>query len=185
VGKLSAGRGVVNPGKARDYLTLPHVTGRFPPDPHRSCCASRIKFGEGPSQRGDAVSDVPTVPGAGRVLVVDDEPHIRRVLEAILRKEGFDVLVAIDGSQGLEELDAEHVDLVILDLMMPGANGLEILSKIRSRPERPDTPVIILTAKGQDTDRDAAFAGGANDFLTKPFSPKKLIARIQEILGED
>ena len=118
-------------------------------------------------------------------MVVDDEPHIRRVLEAILRKEGFDVLVAIDGSQGLEELDAEHVDLVILDLMMPGANGLEILSKIRSRPERPDTPVIILTAKGQDTDRDAALAGGANDFLTKPFSPKKLIARIQEILGKD
>jgi len=130
------------------------------------------------------VSDVPTVPRVGRILVVDDEPHIRRVLEAILGREGFEVLVASDGPQGLDELSAEDVDLVILDLMMPGLNGLEILSKIRSDPDRAETPVIILTAKGQDTDRDAALAGGANDFLTKPFSPKKLIARIHEILGE-
>jgi DNA-binding response OmpR family regulator len=73
---------------------------------------------------------------------------------------------------------------VILDLMLPDANGLEILSKIRASSSRPDTPVIILTAKGQDTDREAAMAGGANDFMTKPFSPKKLIARIDEILAE-
>lgn len=131
------------------------------------------------------MSEVPAVPKAARILVVDDEPHIRRVLEAILGKEGFEVLVAVDGPQGLDELGAEDVDLVILDLMMPGANGLEILSKIRSDPLRAKTPVIILTAKGQDTDRDAALAGGANDFLTKPFSPKKLIARIHEILGEN
>jgi len=131
------------------------------------------------------VSEVPAVSKVVRILVVDDEPHIRRVLEAILGKEGFEVLVAVDGPQGLEELSTEEVDLVILDLMMPGANGLEILSKIRSDPLRENTPVIILTAKGQDTDREAALAGGANDFLTKPFSPKKLIARIHEILGEN
>lgn len=131
------------------------------------------------------MSEVPAVPKAARILVVDDEPHIRRVLEAILGKEGFEVLVAVDGPQGLDELGTEDIDLVILDLMMPGANGLEILSKIRSDPLRAKTPVIILTAKGQDTDRDAALAGGANDFLTKPFSPKKLIARIHEILGEN
>ena len=129
--------------------------------------------------------DVQPSSTGGRILVVDDEPHIRRVLSAILGKSGFDVIMASDGSQGLDELGTEEVDLVILDLMMPGANGLEILSKIRSDPKRADTPVIILTAKGQDTDRDAALAGGANDFLTKPFSPKKLIARIQEILGPD
>ncbi len=131
------------------------------------------------------MSEVPAVSKVVRILVVDDEPHIRRVLEAILGKEGFEVLVAVDGPQGLEELSTEEVDLVILDLMMPGANGLEILSKIRSDPLRENTPVIILTAKGQDTDREAALAGGANDFLTKPFSPKKLIARIHEILGEN
>lgn len=131
------------------------------------------------------MSEVPAVSKVVRILVVDDEPHIRRVLEAILGKEGFEVLVAVDGPQGLDELSTEEVDLVILDLMMPGANGLEILSKIRSDPQRKNTPVIILTAKGQDTDREAALAGGANDFLTKPFSPKKLIARIHEILGEN
>jgi DNA-binding response OmpR family regulator len=131
------------------------------------------------------VPEVPTVQGSGRILVVDDEPHIRRVLSAILGSRGYEVMMASDGNQGLSELGNEDVDLVILDLMMPGANGLEILSKIRTDPLRSETPVIILTAKGQDTDREAALAGGANDFLTKPFSPKKLIARIEEILGRD
>lgn len=129
--------------------------------------------------------DVTTTRGNRRILVVDDEPHIRRVLSAVLEGRGYEVTTAFDGSQGLDELSGAGADLVILDLMMPGASGLEILSKIRTDPRRPDVPVIILTAKGQDTDRDAALAGGANDFLTKPFSPKKLLARIEEILGED
>ena len=119
----------------------------------------------------------------GRILVVDDEPHIRRVLDAMLGKEGFEVVTADDGAQGLLALAAGGIDLVILDLLMPGAHGLEVLSKIRTDPDRGKTPVIILTAKGQDTDREAAFAGGADDFMTKPFSPKKLVARIREILG--
>ena len=129
------------------------------------------------------MADALPIEGNRRILVVDDEPHIRRVLEVILGSRGFDVVIASDGMQGLDNLGREPVDLILLDIMMPGASGLEILSKIRSNPERGDTPVIILTAKGQDTDREAALAGGANDFLTKPFSPKKLIARIEEILG--
>jgi len=128
------------------------------------------------------VAHAPLVEGNRRVLVVNDEPHIRRVLEAALGSGGFDVMMASDGVQGLDELGRKAFGLVILDLMMPGTSGLEILSKIRANPDRADTPVIILTAKGQDADREAALAGGANDFLTKPFSPKKLIARIQEIL---
>ena len=130
------------------------------------------------------MSETSSEAGARRVLVVDDEPHIRRVLSAVLTERGFHVTEACDGSEGLEELESVEVDLVILDLMMPGASGLEILSHIRSDPRRASLPVIILTAKGQDTDREAAFAGGANDFLTKPFSPKKLIARIEEILQQ-
>lgn len=118
-----------------------------------------------------------------RILVVDDEPHIRRVLDAMLGKEGFEVVLAEDGAEGLREIAAGNVDLVILDLLMPGANGLEVLAKIRTDPDKGTTPVIILTAKGQDTDREAAFAGGADDFVTKPFSPKKLVARIREILS--
>jgi len=120
----------------------------------------------------------------GRILVVDDEPHIRRILTTVLTLEGFQVRLARDGSEGLRVWVAGAFDLVILDLLMPGASGLEVLAKIRSDPERGSTPIIILTAKGQDTDRQAALAGGANDFLTKPFSPKKLVARIREILGE-
>ena len=127
--------------------------------------------------------DLP-VEGNRCILVVDDEPHIRRVLEVILGSSGFEVVIASDGMQGLDNLGREPVDLILLDLMMPGASGLEILSKIRANPDRANTPVIILTAKGQDTDREAALAGGANDFLTKPFSPRKLIARIEEILGD-
>ena len=123
------------------------------------------------------------MPGSRRILVVDDEPHIRRVLSAILGSGGYEVTMASDGAEGLDVFGSGDVDLVILDLMMPGASGLEILSKIRTDTRRADTPVIILTAKGQDTDRDAALAGGADDFLTKPFSPKKLLARIEEILG--
>jgi DNA-binding response OmpR family regulator len=130
------------------------------------------------------LSDVPTGQRGGRILVVDDEPHIRRVLSAVLGGQGYEVLLAVDGAEGLKQLGTDPVDLVILDLMMPGASGLEILSVIRSDPARATTPVIILTAKGQDTDRDAALAGGADDFITKPFSPKKLLARIEEILGE-
>lgn len=116
--------------------------------------------------------------------MVDDEPHIRRVLSAVLGDRGFEITMANDGMEGLDELSVGTFDLVILDLMMPGASGLEVLSRMRSDPGQSETPVIILTAKGQDTDRDAAMAGGANDFLTKPFSPKKLIARIEEILDD-
>lgn len=119
----------------------------------------------------------------GRILVVDDEPHIRRVLEVVLEAEGFEVMLASDGAEGLVAVRNGRVDLVILDLLMPGASGLDVLAEIRSDAETADTPVIILTAKGQDADREAAFAGGADDFMTKPFSPRKLIARIHEILG--
>ena len=124
-----------------------------------------------------------SAPRGGSILVVDDEPHIRRVLSTILTSAGFDVSEASDGTEGMDAVNSDlDFQFVLLDFMMPGATGLEVLARIRSHPVRADTPVIILTAKGQDTDRQAALAGGANDFLTKPFSPKKLLARIHEIL---
>lgn len=105
----------------------------------------------------------------------------------MLTQLGFEVVEVTDGSKAISAFESEEppFDFVLLDLMMPGATGLEVLSKIRSDQARGDTPVIILTAKGQDTDRKAAMAGGADDFMTKPFSPKKLLARISEILGLD
>ena len=130
--------------------------------------------------------DQPAHQRGGRILVVDDEPHIRRALCTILTSDGFDVIEAKDGTEGMDAVrsDAEY-DFILLDFMMPGATGLEILARVRADSRRAETPVIILTAKGQDTDREAAMAGGADDFLTIPFSPKKLVARIREILDAD
>ena len=126
----------------------------------------------------------PTV-SRGHILVADDEPHIRRVLATLLRNAEFQVSEACDGTEALAFIDSpEAMDLAILDLMMPGATGLEVLATMRAHPRHARTPVIILTAKGQDTDREAALQGGADEFLTKPFSPKKLLLRIQEILAE-
>ena len=134
--------------------------------------------------RGDVVSDAATVQNRRSILVIDDEPHIRRVLEVALNSKGFDVITAPNGIEGLKEIKRDHVDLVVLDLMMPVAGGLETLSRIRANPIHSETPVIILTGKGQDADRECALAEGVNDFITKPFSPKKLIARIEDILRD-
>ena len=122
----------------------------------------------------------------GRILIADDEPHIRRILQTVLELDGFEVDLRHDGTDALEAIGGDqHYDLILLDIMMPGATGLEILGKIREMDSRKSTPVVILTAKGQDADRQAAFSLGADDFLTKPFSPKKLIARIHEIIAGD
>ena len=117
-----------------------------------------------------------------RILIVDDEPHIRRLLAMRLTNEGYEVREASDGQEGLAALPDFAPDLVLLDLMLPGASGLEVLSRMHADAEHRSLPVVILTAKGQDSDRELAFAGGATDFVTKPFSPKKLLARIREIL---
>jgi DNA-binding response OmpR family regulator len=119
-----------------------------------------------------------------RILVAEDEPHIRRVLETLLDTAGFEVDVVCDGIDALERLvdPDRHYDLLLTDLMMPGRSGLEVLEEVSRIPHRSHLPVVILTAKGQDADRTRALALGAADFLTKPFSPKKLLGRILEIL---
>ena len=122
----------------------------------------------------------------GHILIADDEPHIRRILQALLEMAGFEVDLRHDGTDALEAVQGDdHYDLILLDIMMPGATGLEILGKIRAMEARKSTPVVILTAKGQDADRQAAFSLGADDFLTKPFSPRKLLARIHQIIEGD
>ena len=118
----------------------------------------------------------------GRILVADDEPHIRRLLATLLEAASFEVDCVVDGVHALERLEGDGgYDLIVLDIMMPGATGLEVLNHLRGLKHRRDVPVVILTAKGQDADRDEVFNLGADDFVTKPFSPKKLLARIDEI----
>ncbi len=118
-----------------------------------------------------------------RLLVADDEPHIRRILTTLLEMSNYTVDAVSDGTAALELLAGTvSYDLILLDIMMPGATGLEVLERMRSIPGRESAQVVILTAKGQDADRDRAFALGAADFVTKPFSPKKLLGRIEELL---
>jgi len=131
------------------------------------------------------VGDSLQAPSAFHVLVADDEPHIRRVLSTLLDKVGYVVVEARSGTEALALWQSDQrFDAVLLDLMMPGATGIEVLEAIRAAEHGVHTPVIILTAKGQDSDRDAAFAAGADDFMTKPFSPRKLVVRLQQILAE-
>ncbi|TVR64398.1 MAG: response regulator [Gemmatimonadales bacterium] len=123
--------------------------------------------------------------GSLRLLVAEDEPHIRRILVTLLEASGFQLTVAHDGLAAQAELEGpDEFDLALLDLLMPGRTGLEVLKTARSLPHRRDLPVIILTAKGQDVDRRRAFDLGADDFITKPFSPKKLLGRVDELLAD-
>ncbi|HSJ14958.1 MAG TPA: response regulator [Longimicrobiales bacterium] len=116
------------------------------------------------------------------VLVIDDEPYIGRIIQLKLEHGPYAVEVYQDGAAALDRLRTERpVDLILLDIMMPHMNGFEVLSELRQLPGHEQTPVIMLTAKGHATDREQAASLGASDFLTKPFSPKKLLARIDEI----
>ncbi|MCI0435067.1 MAG: response regulator [Gemmatimonadetes bacterium] len=118
-----------------------------------------------------------------RVLVVDDEPHIGRIVQFRLEQGRYLVSVCHDGLEALDILRRpDPLDLILLDIMLPQVSGLEVLAQLRRIPHRAHTPVIILTAKGNEVDREQAAALGARDFVIKPFSPKKLLARVDEIL---
>ncbi len=114
-----------------------------------------------------------------KVLVVDDEPTVREVVVGYLRRDGHEVAEAADGNTALELLDAEPPDLVVLDMMLPGVNGLDILRRVRSTS---DIPVIMLTARAEESDRVAGLELGADDYVVKPFSPRELAARVNGVL---
>lgn len=116
------------------------------------------------------------------VLVADDEPHIGRIIQIKLEQGPYKVTLVADGGAAIERLRGDTpIDVVILDIMMPHKDGLQVLREMRQLPHRRDTPVIILTAKGQYADRDQAMELGANGFFTKPFSPRQLLARVDEL----
>jgi two-component system alkaline phosphatase synthesis response regulator PhoP len=118
---------------------------------------------------------------AKSILVIDDEPSIGRVVQFKLQQEGFKVRVATDGLEGLAYIKEEKPDLILLDLMMPGMDGFEVCRRLRASPETVATPVIILTARGQEMDRIRGVELGVLDFFTKPFSPQKLLERVKEV----
>jgi len=120
----------------------------------------------------------------GRILVVDDEIYIVHILDFSLGMEGYEVITALDGEQALEKLKTEKPDLIVLDIMMPKLDGYEVCKAIKSSPETRHIPVILLSAKGRNVDQKLGFDVGADDYITKPFSPRKLVERINQLLGQ-
>jgi DNA-binding response OmpR family regulator len=118
------------------------------------------------------------------VLVADDEPHIGRIIKMKLEQGPFRVTLVYDGQEAMEALEREpDICLVLLDVMMPRLTGLDVLAKMRADDRFKDVPCIVLTAAGQEAQQRRALSLGASEFLTKPFSPKKLFARAAELAG--
>jgi phosphate regulon transcriptional regulator PhoB len=116
------------------------------------------------------------------MLVVDDEPDIIELVSYNLKKEGFDVSSASDGEEALAKIRKGDFDLLILDLMLPGIQGMELCRILRNDPKTAHIPIIMLTAKGEEVDRVLGLEIGADDYMTKPFSPRELVARVKAVL---
>lgn len=117
-------------------------------------------------------------PVHAKVLVADDEPHLLRLVKFRLEREGYEVLTAVDGESALQMARNEHPDLCVLDVMMPKRSGFDVLRELRSDDACVGMKVIMLTARAQDRDVDVGFSLGADDYITKPFSPQELRVRI-------
>jgi DNA-binding response OmpR family regulator len=118
-----------------------------------------------------------------RILIVDDEPNIVISLEYLMRREGFEVAVAGDGEAELQAIEAQPPDLVILDLMLPKLNGFDVCQRLRSDPRWRGLKVLMLTAKGRESEVARGLALGADAYVTKPFSTKDLVAQVKRLVG--
>ena len=118
-----------------------------------------------------------------KLLIADDEPNIVISLEYLMKREGYQVLVATDGNQALETIQREKPALVLLDVMMPGKTGFEVCQAVRADPALEGVRILMLTAKGRDTDVSKGLALGANAYMTKPFSTRGLVLKVAEMLG--
>ncbi len=119
----------------------------------------------------------------GHVILIEDEANIAEAIRFILTRDGCRVTVEPDGARAMALIAAERPDLVILDLMLPGIGGLEILGRLRADPGLAALPVLMLTAKGQGRDREAAERAGVSAFMTKPFDNSEIRARVRDLLG--
>lgn len=119
---------------------------------------------------------------AYKILVVDDEPHIVMMLEARLRKNGFEVLTAASGSEAMAQVKKDRPDLILLDVMMPAVSGLEVCRTLKENPATKAIPVILLTAKSTERDQTLGISAGADAYVTKPYTPEELLGQIKELL---
>jgi two-component system, OmpR family, alkaline phosphatase synthesis response regulator PhoP len=118
-----------------------------------------------------------------RILIADDEPNIVVSLEYLMKREGFEVTVANDGEAALKAVASSRPDLILLDIMLPKKDGFEVCQQIRANPEWRGVKVVMLTAKGRDTEVTKGLALGADAYVTKPFSTKDLVAQVRKLLG--
>ena len=117
-----------------------------------------------------------------KILIADDEPNIVISLEFLLRREGFEVLVAVDGEEALNKALADKPDLVLLDVMMPKMNGFDVCQALRANPAMAGLRILMLTAKGRETEVSKGLGLGADAYMTKPFSTKELVAQVRSLL---
>ena len=118
-----------------------------------------------------------------KILVADDEPNIVISIEYLMKREGYTVLVARDGQEALDMITRERPDLVLLDVMMPKKSGFEVCQAVRASEDLQATKILMLTAKGRDTDLAKGLALGADAYMTKPFSTRELVQKVAEMLG--
>ncbi|MCX7596732.1 MAG: response regulator transcription factor, partial [Fischerella sp.] len=116
------------------------------------------------------------------ILIVEDEPEIAQLIQHTLEKEGFTCRLSRDGISALQMFQGQPPDLIILDLMIPGLDGLEVCARIRQKPGAKDPYILMLTAKGEEIDRVIGLSTGADDYMVKPFSPRELVARVRALL---
>ena len=121
--------------------------------------------------------------GKRKILVIEDSLTMQRLLSYVLEREGYDVQIASDGAEGMEKARAIKPDLVFTDLMMPIKDGYEVCREIRADEHLKDTILIILTARGQDSDIEKGLAAGADEYVMKPFDPPKVVDRVNQIFG--
>lgn len=117
-----------------------------------------------------------------KILIVEDDPHIARLIRYNLEKAGFECLQTADGQQAFEELERHKVHLIVLDIMLPGMDGFELCKEIKKKPVWAAIPVLMLTARAEEIDRVLGLELGADDYMVKPFSPRELILRVKAIL---
>src|SRR6476661_9311422 len=118
----------------------------------------------------------------GTILIIDDEKDLIELVRYNLEKDGYDSISATDGGSGLEIAQKHKVDLIVLDLMMPGMDGLEVCRRLRADARTSRVPLIMLTAKATEADRIVGLEMGADDYITKPFSPREVVARVKAVL---
>ena len=158
----------------------PHAGTALAPEPTADSLVEHFELLEEPAPlRTSGPHGLPAV----KVLLVDDEDSLRKVMRDLLERDGYDVAEARDGVQALDQIDRVGPDIIVLDLNLPGLDGYGVLSHLRSRPATASIPVIVLTAKGDEDNEVRVFELGADDFLTKPFRARALSARLEAVLG--